>query len=65
MPTKRPYVRVYTDMLNFTRLKILAHQEKRTLSNMLHVILTDYLNNYEKTIDKLIKCEDSKLPWNR
>lgn len=64
MPTNKPKVQTVITTKYFNKLKALAEQEERSISQMSAIMLERYLDEYEKehgeiNIEKYINVEDN------
>lgn len=47
MPSKKPQILIRTNEENKKKLEYIANQEKRSVSNLMEIIIENYLNKYE------------------
>lgn len=57
MPSKKPQILIRTNEENKKKLEYIANQEKRSVSNLMEIIIENFLKKYE-TENKEIKPEN-------
>lgn len=58
MPSKKPQILIRTKEENKKKLEYLASREKRSVSNLMEIVIENYLNKYEAENGE-IKLENS------
>lgn len=56
MPSKKPQILIRTTEENKKKIEAIAEEQKRSVSNLMEVIIEEYLRKYEannKSVDKL------------
>ncbi len=57
MPSKKPQILIRTNEENKKKLEYIANQEKRSVSNLMEIIIENFLKKYE-TENREIKPEN-------
>lgn len=58
MPSKKPQILIRTTEENKKKIEAIAEEQKRSVSNLMEVIIEEYLRKYEannKSVDKLTR----------
>lgn len=58
MPSKKPQILIRTTEENKKKIEAIAEEQKRSVSNLMEVIIEEYLRKYEannKPVDELTK----------
>lgn len=58
LPSKKPQILIRTKEENKKKLEYLANREKRSVSNLMEIVIENYLNKYEAENGE-IKLENS------
>lgn len=60
MPSKKPQILIRTNEENKKKLEYIANQEKRSVSNLMEIVIENFLNKYEAENEEIKLENDDK-----